>query len=163
MPDPDLDSLILLKVLSEHNVDFIVVGGMGAVLQGAALATFDLDIVHSRAPENLNRLVSALRVLKAYYREHHDPALQPEAGPLAGPGHHLLMTEGGPVDVLGELVGARDYEALLADALELDIEPGVTVRVLSLPMLIKLKEELGREKDLAVIAILRQALSESQK
>jgi hypothetical protein len=163
MPDPDLDTLALLKVLTEHKVDFIVVGGMGAVLQGAALATFDLDIVHSRSQKNLDRLVAALRAVDACYREHHDPNLQPEVGPLAGPGHHLLMTRGGPVDVLGEVSGARDYEGLLADSVELEIEPGVSVRVLSLPALIKLKEELGREKDLAVLAILRRALDESSK
>ena len=119
--------------------------------------------VHSRSQENLKRLVLALRSIDAHYREHHDPTLQPEAGPLAGPGHHLLMTSGGPVDVLGEVTGSRDYDRLLEDSQELVIEPGVSVRVLSLPALIKLKEELGREKDLAVIAILRRALEESSQ
>ena len=43
------DLLVLLKTLIWHEVEFIVVGGVGAVLQGAPLSTFDLDIVHLRA------------------------------------------------------------------------------------------------------------------
>jgi hypothetical protein len=39
--------IAVLRTLSEHRVDFIVVGGVGAVLQGAPIMTFDLDVVHS--------------------------------------------------------------------------------------------------------------------
>ncbi len=46
------DFLGTLSVLAAHKVDFIVVGGVSAVLQGAPIATFDLDIVHSRGPAN---------------------------------------------------------------------------------------------------------------
>ncbi len=44
------------EVLSSHSVDFIVVGGISAVLNGAPVNTFDLDIVHSRDPANVARL-----------------------------------------------------------------------------------------------------------
>ena len=49
-----------LEVLGHHHVDFIVVGGVAAVLGGAPISTFDLDIVHDRAPANVARLLSAL-------------------------------------------------------------------------------------------------------
>jgi hypothetical protein len=42
-------------------VDFIVVGGVAAVLRGAPVSTFDLDVVHSTAPENIGRLLAACR------------------------------------------------------------------------------------------------------
>lgn len=45
-PEPDLFGL--LQALAEQRVDFIVIGGVAAVLQGAPIATFDLDVVHSR-------------------------------------------------------------------------------------------------------------------
>lgn len=51
----------LLEVLIRHRVDFVVVGMTAGVLQGAPLSTFDLDVVYSRAPENLTRLLAALR------------------------------------------------------------------------------------------------------
>ena len=50
-----------LDVLSAHAVDFIVVGGVAAVLGGAPISTFDVDIVHARDDANVARLVSALR------------------------------------------------------------------------------------------------------
>jgi hypothetical protein len=40
--------LDILRVLSRHRVEFILVGGVAAILEGAPVSTFDLDImVHS--------------------------------------------------------------------------------------------------------------------
>jgi hypothetical protein len=47
-----------MQTLADHRVEFIVIGGVCAVLHGAPVTTFDLDVVHSRTPENLNRLLS---------------------------------------------------------------------------------------------------------
>lgn len=44
-----------LEVLARHHVDFVVVGGVAAVLGGAPISTFDLDIVHDRSPTNVTR------------------------------------------------------------------------------------------------------------
>ena len=70
MPREELDFEKILRVLVKHKVDFILVGGLCAVLHGAPIQTFDLDMVPSREPENLTRLQSSLRELGAYYREH---------------------------------------------------------------------------------------------
>ena len=64
------DFLGILEVLADRDVDFIVVGALSAAIQGAPVTTFDLDIVHSRTPDNLDRLLSALESLNAYYRGH---------------------------------------------------------------------------------------------
>jgi hypothetical protein len=58
-----------LEVLARHHVDFIVVGGVAAVLNGAPVSTFDLDIVHARTDANLDRLMHALGELEAHYRD----------------------------------------------------------------------------------------------
>ena len=50
----------VLQTLASHRVDFIVVGGVAAVLRGAPVSTFDLDLVHSTAPDNIGRLLAAL-------------------------------------------------------------------------------------------------------
>ena len=63
------DFATILKVLIEHQVDFILVGGVCAVLHGAPVSTFDIDLVHSRAPKNIDRLMIALKKLDAHYRE----------------------------------------------------------------------------------------------
>lgn len=68
MEKPIVDYLAILKTLRHHDVDFVVVGGVCAVLHGAPLATFDLELVHSREPRNLVRLRAALEELDAHYR-----------------------------------------------------------------------------------------------
>lgn len=52
----DLESLI--RALTEHRVDFIVIGGVAATIHGSARLTQDLDVVYSRKPENIARLVA---------------------------------------------------------------------------------------------------------
>jgi hypothetical protein len=60
------------------------VGGVAAVLEGAPISTFDLDIVHDRSPENVTRLLSALADLDARYRDLTGRVLRPEARGLEG-------------------------------------------------------------------------------
>lgn len=66
MQEHTADFLEILRILSKHKVDFIVVGGVCAVLHGAPLATFAIDVVHSRDSDNIERLLSALEELKTY-------------------------------------------------------------------------------------------------
>lgn len=153
----------ILDELTARGVEFIVVGGVSATLQGSPTVTFDLDIVHSRKPENVMRLLAALRELGAYYREQPAKRLKPSRANLEGPGHHLLMTREGPLDVLGALTGGRVYEDLVAHSIEMDVSSRQPVRLLDLPMLITLKEELGREKDLAALPVLRRMLRERKR
>lgn len=160
MHDPTPDFAAILESLAAHHVDFIVVGGMGAVLQGAPMSTFDVDIVHSRQPENVARLLSCLRGMDACYREQPQKRLQPTASDLQGSGHHLLMTRFGPLDILGVVTQGRRYEDLIGSSTELTLSSALHVRVLNLAMLIVLKEELARDKDLAVLSVLRRTLQE---
>src|SRR5262245_47380920 len=103
MKTPTSDFWEALQVLADHKVDCIVVGGVGAVLQGAPINTFDLDIVHSRTPENLDRLLAALQDLDAYYRGQGTRVIRPGRSHVASPGHQLLTTRTGPLDLLGTI------------------------------------------------------------
>lgn len=150
-----------LEVFARHHVELIVVGGVAAVLGGAPMATFDLDVVHARNSENLDRLRRALDELDARYRDPAGRLLRPDSADLAGPGHHLLLTRCGPVDLLGAIGRDRDYDRLLPDAPMVELG-GLSVRVLGLEALIRTKEEAGRDKDRAVLELLRHALSASR-
>jgi hypothetical protein len=79
---------------------------------------------------------------------------------LQSTGHKLLMTKFGVVDVLASL-GELEYEHLLPDSPALAIQD-MQVRVLSLERLIDVKQKAGREKDLAVLPLLRATLARSQ-
>lgn len=161
MPKPDF--LAILQALAEHKVDFIVVGGVCAVLHGAPIATFDLDLVRSREPDNIDRLLIALDSLEAYYRARRNEKLKPGRSHLSSPGHQLLMTRFGPLDLLGTVGQGRGYQQLLTRTAELQIEKGPTVHLLNLETLIEIKEETARDRDRAVLPILRRTLEEKSK
>jgi hypothetical protein len=152
----------LLQLLSEHEVDFIVVGMTAGILHGAPVTTVDLDIVHRRTPENVGRLLRALEALDAVYR-HDARSLRPKESHLIGPGHQLLATTHGDLDCLGAIDQDRGYDELLAHSEEMALSSGRRIRVLSLPALIDAKERSSRPKDLAALPVLRATLKERTK
>ena len=77
--------------------------------------------------------------------------------------NHLLLSNAGPLDVLGTVTQGRDYDDLVKHSAELIIQEGLTIRLLDLPTLIQLKEELNREKDRAILSILRHTLAETSQ
>jgi hypothetical protein len=160
MADFRLDFHKLLNALVQYEVEFIVVGGVGAVLHGAPIATFDLDIVHRRTAENVARLKDALASLHARYRGQGERHLQPDESHLLSDGHQLLMTDEGPLDVLGTVGSRRDYDALLPQAREMEVG-GMRFLVLNLDALIQVKQEVNQPKDRAVLEILRAITEES--
>jgi hypothetical protein len=163
MHRPAADFRRILETLCRHRVDFIVVGGVGAVLQGAPLSTFDLDVVHSRSPENVQRLLAALSELHAAYRGRGAQRIPPQREPLESPGHQLLMTDAGPLDLLGVVGDNRSFEDLRTDTVTLRLSDNVEFLVLSLAALVRLKEALGRDKDRAVLAVLRRTIEENER
>ena len=160
---PGRDFFATLRVLDDAGVDFIVVGGLAAVLNGAPVNTFDVDLVYSRDEANIARLIPALETFDAVYRIQPERRLKPTATHLASQGHLNLMTRYGPLDLLGTIGAGLGYGDLLPHSTEMDLGEGVRVRVLDLAMLIALKEELGGEKDRAVLPILRRTLEEKTK
>jgi hypothetical protein len=124
------------------------------------VTTFDLDVVHARNRENIARLLASLEELEAVYRAQPERQLRPDESHLAGPGHQLLLTKFGPLDVLGMIGKSRTWEDLRDHTRTMEIEPGVVLSVLDLETLIAVKEELGFPKDTAVLPVLRQALKE---
>jgi predicted nucleotidyltransferase len=160
-PDPDFHAI--LRILADQKVEFIVVGGVCAVLHGAPINTFDLDLVHARNRDNLDRLLVALQSLDAYYRGQGDQKIRPGVSHLASPGHQLLLTRAGPLDMLGTIGTGLGYEELLAHTVEMPVAIDLQVRVLKLDRLIDIKEQTGRDKDKAVLGILRRTLEEQTK
>jgi hypothetical protein len=160
---PSPDFLAILRTLLRHRVDCIVVGGVCAALHGATITTFDLDVVHSRAPENLANLQKALKDLDARYRTPGNQDRRPALSHLSSPGHQLLMTNAGPLDLLGAIGEGHTYEDLIKETIELDAGRGLIVRVLGLAALIRIKEETAQEKDRAQLAILRRTLEEKSR
>ena len=129
------------------------------VIQGAPITTNDLDIVHQRTPENIERLLDLLLRLDATMRyDFANRGLRPTADLLAGKGDLNLSTSLGPLDPLCELDGLG-FDELLAHSQSI-VDEGRMLRVLDLPTLIAVKTKAGRPKDRLVLPILIATLQE---
>jgi hypothetical protein len=147
----------ILEGLLEAGVDFILVGGLAAVIQGAPVTTMDVDIVHSQSPENIARLLAFLTSVEAVHRRLDDKLIEPKERDLSGKGHVLLTTRIGPLDVLAVIEGGRSYEDLLAHTVEIDFR-SYTLRVLDLKTLVELKKTSTDPKDKQRLPVLKETL-----
>lgn len=163
MPSPPSSLTTLLTELAASGIEFVLVGGLAAVAQGAPVTTFDVDIVHARTGANVTKLIAFLTRLNARYRG------RPGGAPLAisraaleGTGHNLLMTDLGPLDVLGSIEHGLQYHDLIPDTVEVQLG-GRPVLVLGLEALVRFKRASTHPKDQQVLPVLEEALRQSRR
>lgn len=158
-PPPPATLTTLLARLAASGTEFVLVGGLAAVAQGAPLTTVDVDVVHRRDPANGRRLLDFLVSVDARYRgQPPERVLRPTLENLLGEGHQLLATTLGQLDVLGAIEGGRGYESLLPDCVEVEVE-GQRVRVVRLETLAALKRDATDPKGRYALAILEHTLA----
>jgi len=155
MTSPSFDPIRILDVLNRHGVEYVVIGGIAAMLQGSPTNTYDLDVCYKRDKKNINALVEALRELGARLRGF-PPELRFELDAKA----FLLgdtmtfETTFGDFDCLGNPSGTTGFADLARSARPQDLADGVRVSVCSLDDLIRMKKAASRPKDLREVAIL---------
>ena len=152
MPEP-LDPQRLFAALEQHGVEYVLIGGLAAVLYGSAVVTNDADICPSRTRENLERLAAALKHLHARIRSATEPdgvafSCDPEL--LARVQMLNLQTDAGQFDLAFEPAGFTGYDDLARDAEPFDID-GARVPVAALRDIIRSKEAANRLKDRAAL------------
>lgn len=152
----------VLEGLLEAGVEFILVGGLASVIQGAPITTMDVDIVHNQSVENVAKLLSFLKSVDALHRRLDDKLIEPKESDLSGKGHVLLTTRLGPLDVLAVIEGGRSYDDLLDHAVEIDFR-GHTLRVLDLKILIELKKTSTDPKDKQRLPVLKETLRQLEE
>jgi len=161
-----LDVRRLVECLDRHQVEYLIVGGIGAQLYGAQRPTFDFDSLPATSKENLGRLAAAMRELRAYLRvgglsDEESRALptQVDAESLARMDISTWRTDAGDFDILTAIPtrdGGRAFYEELATRAE-SVEVGtVTVRVAALADIIASKEWADRAKDREALAELRR-------
>jgi hypothetical protein len=159
MDEPPRTSFLgLLKVLLHQGVEFLVVGGVAAQLEGAPILTLDLDVLYDKSPENLGRLLAALQELRARYRDPAGRHIEPDREKLETLRMHLLLTELGALDLLGEIGAGLSFHDLAGRTISYELGEA-RVRVLELAAVIETKEHANRAKDRAVLPVLRQTLA----
>ena len=155
VPEP-LQPQCIFEVLAGHAVEYVLIGGLGAVLHGSTAMTNDADIFPDADPANLARLADALRDLAARVRSLESPegvAFDPHPDLLAGMAMLNLTTRCGDLDVAMQPAGLGAYAGVRADADEFDIAD-CTVPVARLADIIRSKETADRAKDRAALPLL---------
>ena len=163
----EFDPVAVLRVLVQHRVDFIVVGGVAARLRGAPLLTQDVDITPATDHTNLQRLAGALVELRARLRTPAQPegvTFPIDARFLESASMWTLTTRFGDLDLVMTPSGTTGYLDLVRDAgaLTVAMRPKLSVTVASLADVIRSKEAAGRDKDRAALPLLRRTLEESE-
>ena len=107
-----------LKLLGQHNVDCVIIGGVAATLHGATILTNDLDVCYARSAGNLEKLATMLRAVNARLRNF--PADVPfllDADSLRRGLNFTFSTDVGSLDLLGEVAGVGLYEDVVSGAI----------------------------------------------
>lgn len=152
----------IVAVLNRHQVRFVVIGGMAAIVRDLPVpATVDIDITPSRDPPNLERLVAAFDELDA-------GLFTADRGGTWFPRHPIenwarydtlhLMTKYGPLDLVFAPDGsARGYDDL-ATAADGQRVGGTEALVITVATWERLKEASGRAKDLEHLDLYHEGL-----
>lgn len=140
----------ILRVLEDEAVDFIVIGGIAAVLHGSTLPTQDVDILPLRDEGNLERLARALTRLGARIRTSGEPVETMINGAFlqAMPTMLNLVTTYGDLDVAFDPAGPKSgFDEWNANSLAVDVGDSLVVRVAALADVIQSKAAANRPKD----------------
>lgn len=144
------DPVRICQILNEEGVEYVVVGGFAAVIRGSSLPTRDIDIVPSRATDNLDRLGRALTRMGAKIRTDGEPVPAPMDGPFLAnmPLMLNLVTDYGEMDLTFIPAGrAGGHDGWRRAATEEEVSDGLTVFVASLDDIIDSKRTANRPKD----------------
>jgi len=143
MPLQSQDSPLgaFLKALGEENIDCILIGAMAAIEQGAPLMTVDYDF-WVRLPER-----QYVRLLTIVQRQGGDIRARTV----------YELSDGTQVNAVFQPDGLRSFEAEWKISRWSKLE-NVPVKVLPLQRVIASKRAANREKDMAVLPILRRTL-----
>lgn len=129
-----------LRLLHDHDVDYLLVGGFAVALHGYARTTADIDVWVSRERENAERIVACLKEFGFDL-----PDLTPEV--FLEPDRVIRMGNAPlRIEILTDIDGVA-FDECRRRAIVHDLEGG-DVRVISLEDLKRNKRACGRLKDL---------------
>ncbi len=154
------DPETLVRVLSKHDVRYVLVGALAARLQGFPRLTADADITPAMDPQNLERLARALRELDAkVFTEGVPEGLDFDctARTLARAEMWNLITSAGRLDLVFQPPGTEGYEDLSRDAVDYEVF-GIALKAASLEDIIRSKEASDRPQDRQDVVVMREML-----
>lgn len=152
----DLDHAGHLRALSAGAVEFVLIGGLAVAVHGHVRATVDTDVVCDGSIGNLDRLSTVLRDVDAHLPGA-PPGLDPTSASALAGSNARFETRLGQLHVVQAPQGAPSYESLRAEAVPVELEPGLTLQVCSFEHLVLMKRAMDRTQDRADLEALEQA------
>ena len=141
--------LKVAKAFKQCRLEAILIGNAAAALQGAPVTTVDFDFMYRKTPLNSEKLKDVAKLLGGTISE-----------PFALSSMKRLVAPGGIfVDFLSVVDGVKSFASLKSRSSKVKFEE-YSINLSSLEDIIKSKEICARNKDLAVIELLKQTLSE---
>lgn len=152
----------LLSRFDDHEVQFVIIGGICNVLHGVSILTQDVDLCCRFNATNLKRIAGAVADLNPVHRKTSQriPVLLTDQL-LTGLKNLYLRTDLGVVDCLSEVAGLGTFPEVLRNSIEVRLSFG-SCQMLSLDGLIRSKEAMGRPQDLAALSQLRAIQERNQ-
>jgi hypothetical protein len=156
LPEP-LQPEAIIRTLAQHEVDYVLIGGLAAVLHGSPAMTNDADICPDPSLDNLRRLAAALRDMDARIQSD----VVPDGLKFAVDEHFLskmpmvnCTTRYGDFDIASYPAAFNgEYADFAPHAVEFDVD-GTRVKVAALADIIRTKETANRAKDHATLPLL---------
>jgi predicted nucleotidyltransferase len=152
----------VFRLLNEHDIRYVIVGGIAVILHGSPRLTADLDIIIDLEPTNARRAIEVLksagfvgevpvdirefadeRVRRSWIVDKHMKALSLHDGEIPPTVIDLLAESPIPFEDLYQRANVVSLEEM-------------TLRVASIPDLIVLKRLSGRPEDLRDVAELEK-------
>lgn len=142
------EPLPILRSLGTHGVEYVLIGGLAAVLQGSPLPTYDIDIAPAPSAVNARRLGSALADVHAIALTHDDDDVQQTLRKHSNVG---FSTPFGYIDLHSRPAGFDTYRALRRNAVPLELEPDLTILVSPLRDIIRSRTAAGDHRQLPAL------------
>lgn len=138
------------RSLHEVRLDAVLIGNAAAALQGAPVTTVDFDFMFRKTTRNLQKLKALARKLGATILRPYYPASDL---------FRVVRDDGLQIDFMASIHGIRSFEGLRDRSTTLDVED-TSIRIASLPDIIKSKKAARQPRDVAVLDVLEKALEE---
>lgn len=148
------EPLPVLRALDRHGVEYVLIGGLAAVLQGSPLPTYDIDITPAPDTANTGRLRAALADTDAIALTDVEDVREAfrEKVDLS------FYTPFAHIDLHHKPAGFNTYAALRRNALLLQLEPDLTILVSPMRDIILSRTATGDQRQLpALEAVLELA------
>ncbi len=136
------DFLEFIQALNQHEVDYLLVGGYAVILHGYARTTGDMDIWVKPSKENYQKLIKA-------FQDFRMPVFEMTEENFLDTSKFDVFTFGASpvsIDIMTKVKGLSFDEAF-PKATSIQLDEGLSVKVIGLEDLLKAKKASGRAKD----------------